>query len=144
MLESINHITAVQILEQKNTNSVPFLVLCDDGDLIYTVKSLDLNADKPIDLYRKEISELESLNYRLDLFSKDIGLDSNANNHYLIMNPYVGSKPSYHNLYNILKSQDNNDYPYSLISTKELASVTRHIQDSDSIKKFSAYLEGLT
>lgn len=34
-METINHITAVQIIEQKETNSVPFLVLCDDGELYF-------------------------------------------------------------------------------------------------------------
>ena len=34
-MEAINHITAIQIIEQTETNSVPFLVLCDDGELYY-------------------------------------------------------------------------------------------------------------
>lgn len=34
-MEKIRHLTAVQILEQKETNSVPFLVLCNDGELYY-------------------------------------------------------------------------------------------------------------
>ena len=34
-MEKIKHITAIQIIEQKGTNSVPFLVLCDDGELYY-------------------------------------------------------------------------------------------------------------
>ena len=34
-LKEIKHITAIQISEQKKTNSVPFLVLCDDGELYY-------------------------------------------------------------------------------------------------------------
>jgi len=88
---------------------------------IYTVKSLDLNADKPIDSYRKDISELESLNYRLDLFSKENDLDSHANNHYLVVDPYVGSKRSFQNLYDILSDQDVSDYPYSVISTNAVS-----------------------
>lgn len=32
-MEAIQHIEAVQIIEQKRTNSVPFLVLCSDGEL---------------------------------------------------------------------------------------------------------------
>ncbi len=110
---------------------------------IYTVKSLDLNADKPIDNYRKDISELESLNYRLDLFSKENDLDSNANNHYLVVDAYVGSKPSYQNLYDILQDQNDNDYPYSVISTNELDSVTKDIKNSTSIMKFSDYIQDL-
>ncbi len=107
---------------------------------IYTVKSLDLNADKPIDSYRKDISELESLNYRLDLFSKENNLDSNANNHYLVIDPYIGSKPSYKNLYDILQDQEECDYPYSVINTKELAKVTSAIKHSSSIMKFSDFI----
>ena len=34
-MEPITHKTAVQIIEQKDTNSVPFLVLCDDTELYY-------------------------------------------------------------------------------------------------------------
>ncbi|MDN6316893.1 MAG: hypothetical protein L0J59_05330 [Lactococcus lactis] len=38
-MEAIKHITAIQIIEQKGTNSVPFLVLCDDGEL-YIAKTV--------------------------------------------------------------------------------------------------------
>lgn len=38
-MEELKHITAIQILEQKGTNSVPFLVLCDDGEM-YIAKSI--------------------------------------------------------------------------------------------------------
>lgn len=38
-MEAIKHIAAVQIIEQKGTNSVPFLVLCDDGEL-YIAKTM--------------------------------------------------------------------------------------------------------
>lgn len=34
-MEAITHKTAVQIIEQTDTNSVPFLVLCDDAELYY-------------------------------------------------------------------------------------------------------------
>ncbi|WP_179346436.1 HipA family kinase [Winogradskyella ursingii] len=34
-MEAITQKTAVQIIEQTDTNSVPFLVLCDDGELYY-------------------------------------------------------------------------------------------------------------
>lgn len=34
-MEKITHKTAVQIIEQKATNSVPFLVMCDDAELYY-------------------------------------------------------------------------------------------------------------
>lgn len=38
-MEEIKHISAVQIREQKDTNSVPFVVLCDDGEM-YIAKSI--------------------------------------------------------------------------------------------------------
>lgn len=38
-MEEIKHISAIQILHQKGTNSVPFFVLCDDGGL-YIAKSM--------------------------------------------------------------------------------------------------------
>lgn len=34
-MEEIKNVSAVQIIEQKDTNSVPFLVLCDDDELYY-------------------------------------------------------------------------------------------------------------
>lgn len=38
-MKVLKHITAIQILHQKRTNSVPFFVLCDDGEL-YIAKSM--------------------------------------------------------------------------------------------------------
>ncbi|MBO3097834.1 hypothetical protein [Gelidibacter pelagius] len=110
---------------------------------VYTVKSIDLNSEKPIDNFRRDISELESLNYRMDLFSKENNLDSDKNNHYLVIDPYTGSKSSYHQLYNILMEQNDEDYPYSVINTNVLPQVTKEIMDSQSIIKFSEYLETL-
>lgn len=110
---------------------------------VYTVKSIDLNSEKPLDNFKRDISELESLNYRIDLFSKDNDLDSNKNNHYLVIDPYIGSKSSYHQLYEILIEQNDNDYPYSVINTSLLPQVTKEIMDSQSIIKFSEYLETL-
>ena len=34
-MEDIKHITGIQIIKQTDTNSVPFLVLCDDGELYF-------------------------------------------------------------------------------------------------------------
>ena len=84
---------------------------------------------------------MESLNYRIDLFSKEHHLDSESNNHYLVIDPYKGSKSSYHELYEILKEQNDNDYPYSVISTDVLPLITKNIKSSQSIIKFSEYLE---
>ncbi|MCM4173054.1 hypothetical protein DHD32_16335 [Arenibacter sp. TNZ] len=108
---------------------------------VYTVKSIDLNSEKPLDNFRRDISELESLNYRLELFSKENDLISKKNNHYLVVDEYKGSKSSYHKLYEILLEQNDNDYPYSIIGTESLPLVTKDIIDSKSIIKFSEYLE---
>jgi hypothetical protein len=108
---------------------------------VYSLKSIDLNSEKPLDSFRRDISDLESLNYRIDLFSKENNLDSENNQHYLLIDPYRGSKSSYHKLYDILMEQDNNDYPYTIIGTNLLPSVTREIQNATSIIKFSEYLE---
>lgn len=108
---------------------------------IYTVKSIDLNSDKPLDQFRRDISDLESLNYRVDLFSKEYGLKSEDNNHYLIVDPYKGSKKSHYDIYNILMEQSKNDFPYSIIDTNKLPEVTKKIQDSQSIIKFSKFLQ---
>ncbi|WP_179019165.1 hypothetical protein [Winogradskyella forsetii] len=110
---------------------------------VYSLKSIDLNSEKPIDSFRRDISDLESLNYRIDLFSKENDLDSENNHHYLVIDPYKGSKSSYHKLYDILMEQDNDDYPYTIIDTNSLPSVTKDIKDATSIIKFSEYLQTL-
>jgi hypothetical protein len=108
---------------------------------VYSLKSIDLNSEKPLDSFRRDISDLESLNYRIDLFSKENDLDSENNQHYLVIDPYKGSKSSYHKLYNILMEQDNEDYPYTIIDTNSLPRITKNFQDAQSIIKFSEYLE---
>ena len=108
---------------------------------VYSLKSIDLNSEKPLDSFRRDISDLESLNYRIDLFSKENDLDSENNQHYLVIDPYKGSKTSYHKLYDILMEQDNDDYPYTIIDTASLPAVTKNIKDAQSIIKFSDYLE---
>lgn len=108
---------------------------------VYSLKSIDLNSEKPLDSFRRDISDLESLNYRIDLFSKENDLDSENNQHYLVIDPYRGKKSSYHKLYDILMEQDNNDYPYTIINTNSLPSVTKNFQDAQSIIKFSEFLE---
>lgn len=110
---------------------------------VYSLKSIDLNSEKPIDSFRRDISDLESLNYRINLFSKENNLDSENNQHYLVIDPYKGSKNSYHKLYDILLNQDSEDYPYTIINTNSLPKVTKSIKDANSIIKFSTYLETL-
>jgi hypothetical protein len=108
---------------------------------VYSLKSIDLNSEKPIDSFRRDISDLESLNYRINLFSKDNDFDSENNQHYLLIDSYKGSKSSHHKLYEILMEQDNADYPYTIIDTNSLPRITKNFQDAQSIIKFSDYLE---
>ena len=108
---------------------------------VYSLKSIDLNSEKPLDSFRRDISDLESLNYRIDLFSKDNDLDSENNQHYLLIDPYKGSKSSHYKLYDILMEQNNADYPYTIIDTNLLPRITKNFQDAQSIIKFSDYLE---
>lgn len=108
---------------------------------VYSLKSIDLNSEKPLDSFRRDISDLESLNYRIDLFSKDNDLDSKNNQHYLLIDPYKGSKSSHYKLYDILMEQDDADYPYTIIDTNSLPRITKNFQDAQSIIKFSDYLQ---
>lgn len=110
---------------------------------IYTLKSIDLNSEKPIDNYRRDISELESLNYRLDLFGEKNGLKANENKHFLLINPYKGSKSSYHDLYEVLKEQSEEEFPYKLIGSEDLPNVTAEFRKSNSIKKFTEFISSL-
>lgn len=106
---------------------------------IYSVKSIDLNSEIPIDTIRRNVSDLESLNYRLNLFSKEHSLSSDEN-YYLVIDKYMGNKPSYQRLYEMLLDQNNKEYPYKVIGTEELPNVTASIKNSESIMKFTDFL----
>jgi hypothetical protein len=108
--------------------------------VVYSVKTIDLNAEKPIDSIRKDISELESLNYRIDLFSKSRGIEAKNNNHYLVIDNYNGVKSSYRELYEILSSQKKEDYPYEIIKSDDLSRITKEIQNSKA-GKFSELIK---
>ena len=110
---------------------------------VYSVKSIDLNSEKPIDNFRHDISDFESLNHRLNLFSEQNSLDVKGNEHYLVIDPYRGSKSSYHKLYEILIEQNDSIYPYSIIDTNKLPSVAKSIKNSKSIIKFSDFVKQL-
>lgn len=105
--------------------------------IIYSVKSIDLNSERPIDQIRKDISELESLNPRIDLFSENKGFDSHKNKHYLVIDKYRGNKASYHELYSILSGQKVSDCNYQLISSNQLQDVTSDIKNNSNVHKFS-------
>ncbi|MFZ2284317.1 MAG: hypothetical protein WAV86_10610 [Lutibacter sp.] len=102
--------------------------------IIYSVKSIDLNSEKPIDQIRKVISELESLNPRIDLFGKSKGFEPNKNKHYLVIDEYKGNKASYLELYDILSKQNSVDYNYHLINSIELKDVTSDIKKTNAHK----------
>jgi len=111
---------------------------------IYSVKSVDLNSEKNIDIIQKEISEFETLNYRIDRFSQsdlftDVNqLESKENNqHYLVIDEYKGNKSQYHKLYEIISKEKN--YPYKVIGTSHLEEVTAEIKKSGAGK----FLENL-
>jgi len=107
--------------------------------VIYTVKSIDLNAEISLDVINKQVSELESLNHRLDLYSRALDINPAENRHYLVVDSYGGKKASYKNLYDTLSSQSPDDFSYKVITTKELAKVTADIKETKA-KKFSEVL----
>jgi len=108
--------------------------------VIYTVKSIDLNAEPPIDKLNTQVTDLESLNHRIDLFGRgELNIQPEKNKHYLVVDKYQGKKASYKNLYEMLKSQSPSDYLYSVICTDELAKVTQEIKKTGA-KKFSEVL----
>lgn len=102
--------------------------------IIYTVKSIDLNSERPIEQIRNDISELESLNSRIDLFGKTKGFEPDHNKHYLVIDKYKGKKRSYNQLYEILSSQNPDDYKYQLINSIDLKDVTSDIKKVNAHK----------
>ena len=108
--------------------------------VIYTVKSIDLNAEPPIDKLNTQVTDLESLNHRIDLFGREKwNFQPEENKHYLVVDKYQGKKASHKNLYEMLKSQSPRDYLYCVIGTNELAKVTEDIKKTGA-KKFSEVL----
>ena len=109
--------------------------------VIYSVKSIDLNLEKPIYQIRKEISELESLNFRIDSFGKSIrNIDPKLNQHFLVVDEYKGKKKSYKQLFDILSEQKNIEYPYEIVNSADLGRVTKLIQ-KNKVSKFSEILD---
>lgn len=102
--------------------------------IIYSVKSIDLNSERPIDQIRKDISEFESLNPRIDLFGKSKGFDPDKNKHYLVIDKYKGQKASYNELYDILSGQKSSDCNYQLINSNNLKDVTSDIKNNNAHK----------
>lgn len=105
--------------------------------VIYSVKSVDINSDKAIDSLRRDISELENLTLRLDSFAEERGIDSDRNEHYLVVDPYAGEKHTHHDLYQLLTENANYDVPYQIINTSHLPQVVEKIERAKA-QKFSS------
>jgi hypothetical protein len=109
------------------------------NDKLYSVKSIDLNSEKSIDIIQKEISEFETLNDRIDRFTQsDLFTNENrieskkTNEHYLIIDEYKGNKNQYQKLYEIITKENN--FPYTVIGTSDLVSITSEIINSGAGK----------
>ncbi|MDM1094112.1 hypothetical protein Q2490_11080 [Myroides odoratimimus] len=92
---------------------------------IYSVKCIDINSNRTIDTIQKDISELESLNFRLNDFSKQLVEYPEQNKHYLVIDQYKGIDEKYLELYDTLSNQENE--LYRLINSNQLEEVTADI-----------------
>lgn len=92
---------------------------------IYSVKCIDINSNRTIDTIQKDISELESLSFRLNDFSKQLVEHPEQNKHYLVIDQYRGEDDKYLELYNTLSSQENG--LYQLINSNQLEEITAEI-----------------
>lgn len=103
---------------------------------VYTVKCIDINSNRTIDNIRKDIAELESLNVRLNDFSKSIVKYPNKNCHYLVMDNYKGDNRELLNLFKSIKNQKKSSIPYQLIESTDLRKISKKLISSN-IEKFS-------
>lgn len=99
---------------------------------LYSVKCIDINSSRTLDNIQKDISELESLSYRLDRFSEDKVEHPKSNKHYLVMDNYRGNNDKYVELYQALISQKNEIY--DIVSSESLQNITDKIIKSGSTK----------
>lgn len=104
---------------------------------IYSVKCIDINSNRTIDNIQKDISELESLSYRLNRFSEDKVLCPENNQHFLVMDEYIGYEDKYAELYEALISQENE--MYNIVNSNDLESITAKIINA-AATKFSELL----
>ena len=101
---------------------------------IYSIKAIDLNSNKALSQVQKNISEYESFNIRVDSFAKTRDINGESK-HYLVVDPYIGSKLSYLDLYNIISKQSDIN-SYELIGTNELDKIVKLIKKRKA-KKFT-------
>lgn len=105
---------------------------------IYSVKAIDLNSNKSLNQIQKDISEFESFNQHVDFFAKSKGISGDSK-HYLVIDQYSGSKPSYLDLYSIISNKANISL-YELISTDELDKVVKLIRKRKAHKFTEEFL----
>lgn|SRR5690606_24556432 len=99
---------------------------------IYSVKCIDINSNRTLDNIQKDISELESLNFRLDKFSEDKVENPKNNQHFLVIDAYKGHNDKYAELYSTLINQDNE--MYNVINSNKLEEVTATILKANATK----------
>lgn len=107
---------------------------------IYSVKCIDINSNRTLENIEKDISELESLNYRLNKFSEDKVEKPKNNQHYLVIDEYKGNDEKYVDLYEALISQESE--MYEIITSDKLESITVNIIKSGA-SKFSELVYSL-
>lgn len=105
---------------------------------IYSVKCIDINSNRTLDNIQKDISELESLSYRLNRFSEDKVQHPENNQHFLVMDEYKGYEDKYAELYEALISQENE--MYKIVNSNDLESITAKIIKAGATK-FSELIE---
>lgn len=101
---------------------------------VYSVKAIDLNSNKSLSQIQKDISEFESFNQRVDVFAKSKGINE-PSKHYLVVDQYGGTKPSYLDLYSILSNKEAMTF-YELVGSDELQRIVGIIKKKKA-KKFT-------
>ncbi|WP_373521106.1 hypothetical protein, partial [Aquiflexum sp.] len=103
---------------------------------MYGIKSIDLNASKPIANIQSEIAEFESVIDRLNKFAKNRNINGDSQ-YFLIMDAYMGKNLAYNDLYSILK-----DIPsFKLVSSEDIPPIVKDIKKNKA-KKLSDLLVG--
>lgn len=105
---------------------------------VYSVKCIDINSNRTLENIQKDVSELESLSYRLNKFSEDKVQQPENNQHFLVIDEYKGYDDKYAELYEALISQEND--LYKIVNSDQLDKITTKIINSGATK-FSEFLE---
>lgn len=105
---------------------------------VYSVKCIDINSNRTLENIQKDVSELESLSYRLNKFSEDKVVHPENNQHFLVIDEYKGYDDKYAELYEALISQEND--LYKIVNSDQLDKITTKIINSGATK-FSEFIE---